>query len=274
MVLALPWLLASLAIVVFVSSLFGVAALVVTLLLWIASGLLVFYQPMGDVLAQMLFRYRKPTEPEQKYLQTLWDRVASAAGVDPAAYSLWVQDAQDVNAAAAGGQIVAVTSWAIHMLRPPHLAAVLAHELGHHLGGHAWASLLSYWYSLPARMAIRFVTFTVTMAFYVFAFTSLIGMVMIGAILLLAGYVAVQSYSPVLVTLVAIPPVLAYFGRLAELRCDRVAAELGFGPALIEVFESWIEQGHDERRRGLLLATHPTCAQRIYALRDFLASQR
>jgi Zn-dependent protease with chaperone function len=46
----------------------------------------------------------------------------------------------------------------VQRLSPVQLEAVLAHELGHHLGGHPWASLLRYWYSLPATYVFQFAT--------------------------------------------------------------------------------------------------------------------
>ena len=42
------------------------------------------------------------------------------------------------------GQRSAVTRWAFYTLPPTHLEAALAHELGHHLGGGDWVSLLEF----------------------------------------------------------------------------------------------------------------------------------
>ena len=64
-----------------------------------------------------------------------------------------VENSAELNAMAAAGHVVGVTTYSLNHLSSGNLAAVLAHELGHHTGGHAWAGLLGYWYSLPGRMA-------------------------------------------------------------------------------------------------------------------------
>jgi Zn-dependent protease with chaperone function len=56
------------------------------------------------------------------------------------------------------------------------------------------------------------------------------------------------------------------------LHADRVAAELGYGPRLLEVLQRWMREGHDDVRaraglRARMLASHPSCAQRISKLK-------
>lgn len=95
-----------------------------------------------------LYRLRYPTPEEDRKLRSAWRRVTARAGVDADAYQLWVEDSTGINAMAAAGHIVGVTSHSLRTLTPGKLAGVLAHELGHHVGGHAWSSLLTFWYAL------------------------------------------------------------------------------------------------------------------------------
>ncbi|WP_235967803.1 M48 family metalloprotease [Streptomyces mesophilus] len=59
---------------------------------------------------------------------------------------MWTEESQDLNAYAAAGHTVGVSRFALENLPSAQLAAVLAHELGHHTGGHAW--------SLTARLLV------------------------------------------------------------------------------------------------------------------------
>lgn len=108
-------------------------------------------------------------------IEPLWSDVTRAAGVDGTTFSLWMQDTDEVNAHAAAGRIVAVTRGSLRDQPPHHLAAVLAHELGHHLGGHARASLLSAWYAIPGRLVLHVVRVIVRVALAVAKVFSLFG---------------------------------------------------------------------------------------------------
>jgi Zn-dependent protease with chaperone function len=77
--------------------------------------------------------------------------VTRRVGVRRETYELWIQERDELNATAAAGHIVGVTQQAFRQLPNGQLAAVLAHELGHHVSGHTWAGMLTFWYALPAR---------------------------------------------------------------------------------------------------------------------------
>ncbi|MFF2478351.1 M48 family metalloprotease [Streptomyces sp. NPDC058066] len=68
-------------------------------------------------------------------------------------YKLVIENSTDLNAMAAVGHVVGVTTYALNRIPSGNLAVVLAHELGHHTGGHAWAGLLGYRSSLPGSGA-------------------------------------------------------------------------------------------------------------------------
>ncbi|MQA02417.1 MAG: M48 family metalloprotease [Streptosporangiales bacterium] len=94
-------------------------------------------------------------------------------------------------------------------------------------------------------------------------------LVAIGAL----GYVA-YSLHPALLTLFAVPLLVAWFRRLAERYADRVAADLGYGPALAQVFQASLAAGGGVVRgiRGTLPASHPSHVARIKALEKRIRS--
>ncbi len=292
--LGLPWLSASIMVVWLVTEVVMPDSVFrwVVLGVFLASGLLVFWPVAEAIIARAMFRVRAPTDREKRYLDSVWSPVATAAGVRPDRYRLWIEESDAVNAFAAAGHTVAVTRWALSSLPPHQLSAVLAHELGHHIGGHAWASLIMYWYSVPGRVVARalyrvyywtlVVVGTIASAFDRTGLVGCTATILLRSFRFLTLVVLVGlalSVHPVLLALFAVPLVLAWFSRRGEKYADRIAAELGYGPALIEVFQSWIHQGRDTRvreqgMRAQLFASHPTCADRIRALEKRLDRTR
>lgn len=264
----------------------------VALVLWLASGGLIFLQPVEAVLARVMLRARRPLPQEYDHLQPIWDSVTRRAGVDGARYQLWISETDEINAAASSGHIVTVTRAALQTMAPRELAAVLAHELGHHLGGHAWTLQLANWYALPFRaltelvvLFVRLLAFiTATVLSVMLSFTRLGGLAALffHPLLWFCTAVMLLTYSPLIVMVVLPIALLRFFDRYAELRADRTAAELGYGHDLLQVFKTWHAQGHDDS--GLppgaqvrlkdrlndalrrLFASHPTVAKRIAAL--------
>lgn len=297
LVFGIPWLAYSAAVVgVLAYPLGGLTASVLVLTGWVASGTLIFYSRFEVLIATHLFGARPPTTRERAMLGPLWREVAARAELEPSSYQLWVEDTDQINASAAAGHIVTVTRYALTHLPPEHLAAVLAHELGHHRGGHAWSSLLMYWYSLPARLFTRAMILASRVALWAFgAVVSFI--VELPFLLMVAGLFVVGSFVvslvgglgvlvaqladagnyvlPALIVLALLSPVLSpWFARRAELGADRAAAELGYGPELIEYFD-------DEQRAGMpiraetplrvrLLGTHPPVDARRRSLLNYL----
>ena len=244
LLLGLPWFVFSLAVVSMVTGLAvpgSNAAAWTAMGVFVASGVLVFVRVTEDVLARVVLRLRRPTMVEQQRLGSVWGSVAAAAGVRGDKFQLWVQESHGENAFATAGHIVAVTRSSL-MLPPNQLAVVLAHELGHHLGGHAWASLLTYWYSLPARLVARLL-FWIT-----FLFVAGVGAVasmfdrtgLMGSLFGLAlrafrcawpvlATLALFSVFPPLVLMVAAPLVLAWFTGSARSGPMRLPRRSGTG---------------------------------------------
>ncbi|MBD0694273.1 M48 family metalloprotease [Streptomyces sp. CBMA123] len=286
LLLQLPHFLCSLLVVTLVSLFLPEPLNLVLIGLWIASGALVFHRPTEKVLARYLFRMRPALHSELTRLEPIWHQVTAKAGVNPEAYDLWIEDHKAVNATAAAGHIVGVTRYALETLPDAQLAAVLAHELGHHRGGHAWATLLGYWYSMPARIAWAVFRIAAVIAFRIASVFSLLGALVVGLVAIVLVVAVAVSFPPLLLVVVT-PYLLAAVGRRSELRADVQAAELGFADAMIEVFHGFLrdeeqalaiaarENGGRAVRPGLgqrLLSSHPDTHTRIRRLEDWRAA--
>ncbi|MFF4251058.1 M48 family metalloprotease [Streptomyces sp. NPDC001663] len=287
LLLHLPNFLCSLFVVGLVSLVFGGFGIVVVLA-WLASGALVFHRPTESALARHLLRLRYPTPQERAKLEPVWREVTARAGIEARNYELWVEDSDNLNAVAAAGHIVGVTRFAMNELPNGELAAVMAHELGHHVGGHAWSGLLGYWYALPGRIAWR-----VLKAFsgFVFKVSRAFGCIGTAVVVLVIGSVALATIStlyglPLLV--LAVPYALAAVGRRSELRADEHAAALGFAPMLAAVLDKLHQQEQhaeaaltaanggvklEESALGRLLSSHPDHYTRLHHLQPYLQPQ-
>ncbi|MYS24498.1 MULTISPECIES: M48 family metalloprotease [unclassified Streptomyces] len=295
LLLHLPSLLVSLVLVVAVATTLLPAGIGwVLVLLWIGSGALVFHPPAEGVFARHLLHLRYPTPQERARLEPVWRGVAARAGVESRKYELWIEDSDELNALAAAGHIVGVTRFSLDTLPSGQLAAVLAHELGHHTGGHAWSSLLGYWYGLPGRLAwaaVRAVArFALLLGARVNGCAAVIVLAVLGGLVLTFA----AHYWLILLPLLAAPYLLAAVGRRTELRADQHAAALGFGPMLAEVLGAMHTQEQEAERaaaRALsahgaaapsgepallarLLISHPDYHTRLHHLRPYLEPSR
>ncbi|MET9699643.1 M48 family metalloprotease [Streptomyces sp. NPDC006529] len=240
--------------------------------LWAGSGALVFHRPTEERIARHLLRLHRPLPHELAVLTPVWREVTARAGVDGGRYQLWIEDSDDLNAFAAAGHIVGVTRHALERLPRSQLAAVLAHELGHHTGGHAWAGLLGQWYGLPARACRQALARVRVRAARALSPTATL------VVLALGGYLAYRTLAatyglPLL--LLALPWLAAAVGRRAELRADAHAAGLGFAPMLAALLRRSLDEeasGGPEATRLLsrLLSSHPDHRTRLHHLQPYL----
>ncbi|MEU2888416.1 M48 family metalloprotease [Streptomyces albidoflavus] len=288
----LPHFLSSLVVVSLVSLLVLGDLAFLGVVGWLLTGLLIFHRPTESTLARRLLGLRHPTREEFDRLAPVWQEVTARAGVDAQNYELWIEENDTgLNAVAAAGHIVGVTTFALNRLPNGELAAVLAHELGHHVGGHAWASLLGYWYALPARLAYRVIRFLAVVTLRVAAVFSALGFLVIALFLGIFAFATLTTLYGLPLLILAAPYALAAVGRRAELRADQHAAALGFAPMLASVLHQM--HGADqaaEQRAALaaraagtrlpkesaiakLLATHPDHHTRLHHLQPWLQPQ-
>lgn len=250
---------------------------------WALSGALVFHRPCERLMARWLFGLRHPAPEEDRKLRSAWREVTARAGVDGNAYQLWVEDSDGINAMAAAGHIVGVTSHSLRTLPSAQLAGVLAHELGHHTRGHAWASLLTFWYTLPGRLAWRLL---LRLASRVDRLSVGAAAVVIGVLGTAVVALATATYGLVFLPL-ATPCLAAAVSRRSELRADEHAAGLGFAQQLITVLREEHEREKSERaaatamgkpfeKEGVitrLLDSHPDVHTRLHHLQTRLESR-
>jgi Zn-dependent protease with chaperone function len=177
------------------------------------------------------------------------------------------------------------------------LEAVLAHEVGHHRHLHPLAIILGWWYLLPFEAgdrllrAIRRLTRWLARTFGRLndrtgglaggrAPDGALGMLVLLAVLgvlVVAGSVAVVVLGVLwlpLALLVRLAKVLAAaLSRAGEHAADRHAAELGYGPGLVQVLVLFLRAEQSAPRpRGmaLLLRSHPSSQARIDAIKRTL----
>jgi Zn-dependent protease with chaperone function len=260
---------------------------------WTASAALVLVRPVEAGLARLLYRgLRKPRPAELARILPALERVCRRAGTDPGRYLLRVEEQRQVNAFALGGHVLAVTRTALE-LPDDMLEAVLAHEVGHHRHLHPLAIILGWWYLLPFEAgdrllrAIRRITRWLGRTFGRLndrtgglaggrAPEGALGMLVLLAVL---GVLAVAGGALVVVLgllwlplalLVRVARVLAAaLSRAGEHAADRHAAELGYGPGLVQVLALFLQaEQAAPRARGMaaLLRSHPSSRSRIDAI--------
>jgi Zn-dependent protease with chaperone function len=271
-----------------------VTVAVVACAAWTASAALILARPVEAGLARLLYRsLRRPRPAELARITPALHRVCRRAGTDPGRYLLRVEEKRQVNAFALGGHVLAVTRMALE-LPDDMLEAVLAHEVGHHRHLHPLAIILGWWYLLPFEAgdrllrAIRRVTRWLARIFHRLsdrtgglaggrAPDGALGMLVLLAVLgvlVVAGSVLVVGLGLLwlpLALLVRLARVLAAaLSRAGEHAADRHAAELGYGPGLVQVLALFLQvEQAQPRPRGMaaLLRSHPASQARIDAIR-------
>jgi Zn-dependent protease with chaperone function len=243
-------------------------------IVWSATGILVFVPPVEQFLARVLLGLRPPSPDQLDTFRGAWARVCGQAGVRGDRYVLRVQHTGALNATAGAGHIVGVTSTAL-VLQPRQLEAILAHELGHHLGGHAMIGLLHTWYSWPLRTLVRVCGAVARMASLAMAIVRPISALLALALLPLA---LVSCAGSLLVPLVAIPVTLSTIVmRRSELRADGTAVRLGYGPELLALYRGWAARERPRPAgwrsvRAFFRDTHPRFDVRVRAIEQRLGT--
>jgi Zn-dependent protease with chaperone function len=234
-------------------------------LAYLAVGAALFWQPVQRVLLTRLLGARRPTRDERVLLEPVWAQVCQAIGLSPRRYVLAVIDGDDLNAFACGGHLVIVTSYAAQWLPEAELAAVMAHEVSHHLGLHTVALTLRLWLSLPVLALARlgfYLENVANAATSAFAHRSQLAT----AAGRLISYLLRAIAWVLLISIVLSGALANLVGRPAEFEADRRAVQLGFGPALADALRRFVATGsHPTRRswRDRAFASHPPARTRI-----------
>lgn len=197
-----------------------------------------------------------------------------AAGVDPNKYRAWIHEGPEATAPATAGSTVAVTSWAVYVLPPRNLEAVLAHELAHRLALPRPVSLLIHGLSMPARLMGKAIVTGWKQPIVGFAIKLVIGFLLLGVlgVWLMLGF---NYYIVFMLSPLAAPFVVRWAARESEKYADRIALDLGYGPALAEVFTGReYERAHSwsSAPRQSLQASQPLDSARLRALEHALTS--
>lgn len=275
MAAAVPWFFWSLCVVAWLGGFLGFTAGWIVVAVWILSGAVVLVRPVEPLIARHLLRLRLPTLVEQQRLAPAWYQLARRANVDPGRFTLWIQESDDVNATPTPGHTIAVTRWALYTLPPSHLEGVLAHELSHHLSGRAWLSLLTFWYSIPARVTLIVVRAlgrlmrrvpALGCAVVLFGLLGYVGILLM-VLIFRHGYL----WPFLFLTPFVAPPILAWLSRWQVKQADRRAAQLGYGRSLVQVLYGWQVQhretlGQRGSRRDEFMSGRPTLTDRIHVL--------
>lgn len=240
--------------------------------LWILSGVVVVWSGVDALLTRILVGSRQPTMVEQRRLMPSWMAAAHKSGVYGPRYSLWIEESKGATAAGTVGYTVAVTHWALYTLPPSHLEAVLAREVMVRHGGEPWLSRLGFWYSIPARLVALALRYLIRLSrtlpavgwtILCFLLVSYLGLILVAVVFY------EDPTGPLLYLLPLVAPlVLVGLRRWNERMGDRAAADLGYGPHLIEMLYGWQSQQQTAARRspvGQAVGT-PSVAERIRAL--------
>jgi Zn-dependent protease with chaperone function len=203
----------------------------------------------------------EPEGEERARLQRLLGVVGTRAQVDPGRFHLLIQDHDGLNAAAGGSHLVFVTRGALR-LPDEALAAILAHELGHHRDGFPVATALIWWARLPAlpiRLAARAIRSGIA---------HLTGRLRsplhwLGVALEL---VVVLVQLNLLWLVYAAEVIAAWLGRISEFSADRHAARWGFGTPLAAALAAISDEGERGTRLDRLLDEHPPLEDRLRRL--------
>jgi STE24 endopeptidase len=225
-----------------------------------------------------VYGFHRPSPEQATALAPAWStalRVTETAADD---VDLYVQNARALNAYAAGGRSVAVTSRVLEdyqsgRLPEDQLVAVLVHELGHHATGAARPLLLVSWLAAPWRLTARLLT---GLAFTLAGRQTRLGV----AVVVVAGVAvavarALQQGQWTAGGVLAFVGLAVVFGPLAdaaisrrsEVAADRFAADCGLAlelAAALHLLDDGRSAGSSWPRR--LVASHPTADRRITAL--------
>ncbi len=231
----------------------------------VALGLALLPRTTQRIFLARLLGARRPTQAERRLLEPLWQEVLLHTRLSPSQFVMAVSDSEELNAFACGGNLVVVTTGAMHALPSRELQGVLAHEVGHHLGLYGVALTIGYWLALPAVALARigfFLQNVAQAATSSFARSSAV-LTALGTFVSLLLRAASWVF---LLGVMAWQAIGGVVGRSAEFRADERAVELGFGRELAAAMRrSAVDEPsvRDRSRSDRLFGAHPPIRTRI-----------
>jgi STE24 endopeptidase len=254
------------------------------LLAWLASGAAVFTR-IGERFAVAAgCGFRRPTKAQAAALQPVWEAALARSGAAPGDVDLYVQRSNDLNAYAAGGRSVAVTSGVLRQflarrLGSAEMGAVLVHELGHHSTRATRFALVAIWLALPWRFASRLVIGIALATVGRRQPMRLLGVVA-AATVVVAVVQAIQQrqfavalvLGTVAVSAVVCPLADAGVSRRSEYAADRFTAGVGAGSQLADALRQ-MDRGAGPRQGWTqrALNRHPSVERRVAAIERYAA---
>lgn len=272
LVLALPWLWCWYS-VQFLGT-FSSTLYAIEVVLWVGVALGSLHPRGESLLAWKVWRLRPPNKLEERNIIPAWFGACAAAGVDPNRWRVWIHEGPEATAPAVAGSTIEVTNWAALVLPTRNLEAVFAHELAHRLALPRPVSLIVYSLSLPARVMGKAIRAGGKQPIVGFLLKFIVGFLMIGIIGVWAFW-GFSAYIVLMLSPLVAPFVVQWANRASEKYADRVALDLGYGPALAEVFtgrEYQRAQDWQAAPRQSLKDSQPLDSARLRALERMLAS--
>lgn len=282
-IVALPTMLASLALVVMLSGGLGHWAPAVPLAWLLVTP--VWLTRAGEHAAVRLgFRYRVVRAGERAVLEPVMSTAAERCGLDDGLCDFYVQPrARTINAYASGRRSIAVSAGLVTALGQgsptrDQAVAMLSHEIGHLRDHSTRYGLITAWLTAPGRAAV-FMFGGLQRLILRNEPTAKAALVLVPVLLVAAGMQEVQQHAwaplavlAVLAAVLTLHPVAdAALSRASELAADKYAANVGCGPDLASAL-AVVPRSPTASSDGLR-TSHPSIDIRIARLTDTTPSR-
>lgn len=230
----------------------------------LGASIVILSTPIGDFFIGLCLPTRKQALREERKIAPTLALLKEAyrekygQNLRPKAY---VMDLPNIDGLTFGRRTIAVSSGLLKVASDEEIAAVFAHEIGHLHHRDGFFNVALFVASVPTMVISIFLC-----SIYIVTF--------------LIGLLVFASFAPVLALLSVAGAVLIFLRSVleefikwpAEYKADRFAAQMGFAPALISLFERIEDE--DVRGEGGFLAkydySHPPTALRIDRLERYM----
>lgn len=252
------------------------------LLGWLLSGGLALTRRGERCAVRAGCGFRRPTARHTALLTPAWGAALASYQLSAADVDLYVQRSAEPNAFAAGGRSIAVTTGVLdevvaRRLGTGELAAILAHELGHHASRGTRLDLAALWLAAPWRTATRIACALARPFARRQPRPLLAGIAVAGVAIAIGQLITAGLWAPALVlagtatAAIACPLAEAAIRRRGEHAADQCAAAAGHGPELATALRT-LDQHHRPNCQPTLtrrlLAQHPDTDSRLGRLTE------